>query len=503
MTVTAESTRAKWIDRSFLCGASKITASVLCILISPAVACYLYFIGLVDIVSAISLTIVSSILGLIWTPEFQFYILDPSGHNLLCHKRLQLLYGAVKVFAIIVFIYLEMYIRSDVSKTDGLIHKFLQGFSVFKDINLLTPIVVHFLTSLSAFALSYVSLALCQPLFGVLIPSLLSMVTSIVLCSILAPSVYGIDETNYFGSFSPFLICSAALAWTWAWPYILKSSSLLQTPQHLLTPYKILFRGYEWSPVFHEQKLILGYDSKHLLDIVTYEPKIKSRIYICTTMYREADYEMERLLMSLIQISSHPVLEDIHFESNVFMDNGCTGENLNEFALQFVALLINKASVMLDKTRCWLTPYGIQIFCKLPCGLPLFLHLKDPQKVKAKKRWSQSMYINYVMRFRKLLWQNDSDNSAAFAFDASGNKIVSIVTNLVQNPETKEMNFIGHNEQFMLRRISNVGYPTLSDFRIGSSDSDNGGTSVEDSTPPNSDSGSQVRKIKEVEMRWD
>ncbi|CAG5134390.1 unnamed protein product, partial [Candidula unifasciata] len=349
-------------------------------------------------------------------------------------------------------------------------------------------LAAHFFAGLFNCAFSYVSFALCQPLFGVVIPSLLSMMTSIVLCVILGPSMYGIEETTYFGPFSIFVACSFVFAWAWAWPYILNATSMAQKPKFLLMPHKILFRGYGWNPIFYDQKMFLRLDTKQLHRVSSYERKVKNRIYVCTTMYREADYEMERLLMSLIQVCSDPALEGIHLESNVFMDNGCKGETLNEFALQFVAVLVSKANVMLDKARCWLTPYGMQIFCKLPCGLPLFVHFKDPQKVKAKKRWSQSMYINYVMRFRKVLWQNDCDNTSSLETDIC--KIIPTLSTIVQGTEENQMTFVGNNEQFMLRRISNIGYPTLVDFRVGP-ESDQGGTSVEDSSPPNSDSGSQ------------
>lgn len=477
-------------NKSLLCGGARIMASMLCILSSPTVACILYFLNRADVVTSLTLTIVPSVLGLIWTPEMQCYIMGPSKSNNLCHKRCSLLYGAVKVFAIPVFIVLEMYFRINVLQTENVIYAFLHGFYIFKQTYAWLPLAVHFFASLFSCVFSYVSLALCQPLFGMVIPSLLSMMTSTVLCVILGPFVYGVEETTYFGSFSLFVACSLVFAWAWAWPYVLNSSSITQIPKYLLMPHKIFFRGYGWNPIFYDQKMFLRLDTKHLLRVSSYERKVKNRIYICTTMYREADYEMERLLMSLIQVCSDTLLEDVHLESNIFMDNGCKGETLNEFALQFVALLVAKANVILDKARCWLTPYGIQIFCNLPCGLPLFVHFKDPDKVKAKKRWSQSMYINYVMRFRKLLWQNDCDNNTSLETDIC--KIIPTLSKISQGAETNQINFVENNEQFMLRRISNIGYPTMVDFRVGP-DSDQGGTSVEDSSPPNSDSGSQVR----------
>ncbi|CAL1533693.1 unnamed protein product [Lymnaea stagnalis] len=143
---------------------------------------------------------------------------------------------------------------------------------------------------------------------------------------------------------------------------------------------------------------------------------------------------------------------------------------------------------MLDRARCWITPYGLQIFCQLPSGLPMFVHLKDPKKVKSKKRWSQAMYINYVMRFRKVLWRNDSENIALPSMDDLGRHAVSSISKSVQ--EAGDIQFLSHNEQFMLRRITNIGYPTLAEFRVAA-DTVHGCPSVEDSSPPNSESESQ------------
>ncbi|ELT92981.1 hypothetical protein CAPTEDRAFT_26654, partial [Capitella teleta] len=48
----------------------------------------------------------------------------------------------------------------------------------------------------------------------------------------------------------------------------------------------------------------------------------------------------------------------------------------------------------------YITPYGIQLQWVLDFGMPFFIHLKDPNKVKPKKRWSQVMYMAYVLNYR-------------------------------------------------------------------------------------------------------
>ena len=46
------------------------------------------------------------------------------------------------------------------------------------------------------------------------------------------------------------------------------------------------------------------------------------------------------------------------------------------------------------------TPYGCQFRCDIEGTMPIYIHIKDNLKVKSKKRWSQVMYMNYVLNFR-------------------------------------------------------------------------------------------------------
>ena len=63
---------------------------------------------------------------------------------------------------------------------------------------------------------------------------------------------------------------------------------------------------------------------------VNYHEIVKeSRIYICTTMYHEADYEMEQLLQSLAKIDQARKECGREFEAHVFFDDGARGRNNN------------------------------------------------------------------------------------------------------------------------------------------------------------------------------
>ena len=46
------------------------------------------------------------------------------------------------------------------------------------------------------------------------------------------------------------------------------------------------------------------------------------------------------------------------------------------------------------------TPYGGRLVYKLPAGNNLIVHLKDKEKIRIKKRWSQVMYMFYLLGYK-------------------------------------------------------------------------------------------------------
>ncbi|XP_013407366.1 uncharacterized protein LOC106171524 [Lingula anatina] len=136
----------------------------------------------------------------------------------------------------------------------------------------------------------------------------------------------------------------------------------------------------------------------------------RTRVYICTTMYREADYEMEQFLRSLECINRAQAGLDRHFEAHIFFDAAVRDKKASDFLLQLVSLVETVLdSPTIEATRL-MTPYGMSMSWQLRAppgkrGMALTIHLKDNFKVKNKKRWSQVMYMSYVMDF--LMKAND------------------------------------------------------------------------------------------------
>ncbi|KAL5496354.1 hypothetical protein EMCRGX_G012619 [Ephydatia muelleri] len=89
-----------------------------------------------------------------------------------------------------------------------------------------------------------------------------------------------------------------------------------------------------------------------------------------------------------------------HFESHIFLDGGANGTQLTYFALQLFSLFEETLHVDPKVFQRIDTPYECQLSWDVAEVMPIYVHLKDSYKVKNKKRWSQVMYMNYVLNFR-------------------------------------------------------------------------------------------------------
>ncbi|CAL1530473.1 unnamed protein product, partial [Lymnaea stagnalis] len=135
---------------------------------------------------------------------------------------------------------------------------------------------------------------------------------------------------------------------------------------------------------------------------------VKTRVYICTTMYREDEGEMKQLLESLAKVNVAQQEGETFFESHILFDGGVHNGKLSEFALNLVSLLEETLEVKPGNCTKVATPYGMRLSWGLPIStartkeqMTFNIHLKDNNLVKNKKRWSQVMYMSYVLDFLK------------------------------------------------------------------------------------------------------
>ena len=59
-----------------------------------------------------------------------------------------------------------------------------------------------------------------------------------------------------------------------------------------------------------------------------------------------------------------------------------------------------KREVQISLPQKTMTPYGGRLTFKLPGGNLLLVHLKDSSKIRNKKRWSQVMYMYYLLGYK-------------------------------------------------------------------------------------------------------
>ena len=166
-----------------------------------------------------------------------------------------------------------------------------------------------------------------------------------------------------------------------------------------------------------------------------------TKIYACATMWHESEEEIIEMLKSLFRIDKDysarrcaqkylgVVDQDYYeWETHILFDDCMeVGNNPEEAQVinKFVRLLVetmNKAGTMVHgrkmKTKpCkkFPTPYGGRLVWTLPGKTRIVCHLKDKAKIRHKKRWSQCMYMYYLLGHKLMELPINDDRKEAMA----------------------------------------------------------------------------------------
>ncbi|XP_031702258.1 chitin synthase 1 [Anarrhichthys ocellatus] len=145
-------------------------------------------------------------------------------------------------------------------------------------------------------------------------------------------------------------------------------------------------------------------------------------IYLCATMWHETYDEMLKILTSKFRLDryrgdpkeNHKDCFD--FECHIYVDDAYmtekdTGKRLvNSYVTDLIHVVIEVYRVFTNKepddVSIFETPYGGRLMFVMPEGNMLYIHLKDKALIRNKKRWSQIMYMYYLLGWKGYIIKN-------------------------------------------------------------------------------------------------
>jgi chitin synthase len=143
-------------------------------------------------------------------------------------------------------------------------------------------------------------------------------------------------------------------------------------------------------------------------------------------MYRENEVEMKQMLVSILNMATYyeeQTQNGVHkdkYESHIFFDGAIVAGKIENHGLQLLSLVESTLNVKLRNTWRKKTPYGYTLTWEIgiTVKMPFVIHFKDKTLVKPKKRWSQVMYMNYVLNYRTVKDQLNFNDTFILTTDA-------------------------------------------------------------------------------------
>lgn len=145
-------------------------------------------------------------------------------------------------------------------------------------------------------------------------------------------------------------------------------------------------------------------------------------IYLCATMWHETYDEMLKIITSMFRLDRYrgdpekQHSDQFNFESHIFVDDAFMTEKetgkrvVNSYVNDLINVVIEVYRVFTHKEPDDVSiiemPYGGRLVVVLPEGNMLIAHLKDKSLIRNKKRWSQIMYLYYLLGWKGYVAKN-------------------------------------------------------------------------------------------------
>lgn len=305
----------------------------------------------------------------------------------------------------------------------------------------ITVFALHISTSFLAYVLSWIACYMTLHVSGLALPMIFATPISLIIY-FTSNSSFQVNG-NVFILFPFERVDASLLDWKntllspwyigafvfgfllWIGQLLVSSFNLFKAKNAILASDENMFVRPYYNSVLLEQSLAINRDVSHKPQVQMDGRREPCEVFVCSTMFRENTTEMRQMLHSIKRIAKLFQKESEkgdgqvdQYESHIFFDGGCREDELSSFAIQLMSLLPEALGVSVKHVTRQETPYGYRLSWFLNNCMPFMIHLKDNLKVRNKKRWSQVMYMNYILEYRSKEEVRNLDNTFILTTDA-------------------------------------------------------------------------------------
>ncbi|RXN14958.1 putative vertebrate CG2666-PC-like protein [Labeo rohita] len=221
------------------------------------------------------------------------------------------------------------------------------------------------------------------------------------------------------------LACLGCSALSWWLGLVLSTVYIWYLKIHRIERTQDLFVRRTYEGAFMEQSMLLNTRFEIRKKIKSLRSVETVKVFLCATMWHETYDEMMKIIISMFRLDKYRpkmdmdqsyVENDVEFEFHIYFDDAFKNvdnrRHANEYAEILVDVIKEVYITFIEEDPCMFkpkappppkiinTPYGGRLEYTLPKGNLMMVHLKDKTLIRHKKRWSQIMYMYYILGWR-------------------------------------------------------------------------------------------------------